>query len=145
MILDQIESDLKAAQKEKNETKTSALRNLKAALKNAEIEKQESLSEEEVMKIVGKKVKQHKDSIESFQSGNRMDLVETEIAQMKVLQKYLPKQMDESAVEKAVLEVISELNASTSDFGKVMKEVMNRLKGQTEGSMVSGFVKKHLK
>jgi uncharacterized protein YqeY len=97
------------------------------------------------MKIVGKKVKQHKDSIESFQSGNRKDLVETETAQMKVLQEYLPKQMDESVVEKAVLAVISELNASTSDFGRVVKEVINRLKGQTDGSTVSGFVKKHLK
>src|SRR5574339_509256 len=100
MLLEQIDSDLKSALKEKNETQSSALRNLKAVLKNAEIDKQAALSDDEVMKVIAKKVKQHKDSITSFESGNRADLVATEKAQMQVLEKYLPQQLSEDEVRK---------------------------------------------
>ncbi len=85
MLLQQIDDDLKTAQKEKNEVHTSALRNLKAAIKNAEIEKGKSLGEDEVLSVLAKKVKQHRDSIESFKEGGRTDLVEHEEAEMSVL------------------------------------------------------------
>ena len=97
------------------------------------------------MKVIGKKVKQHKDSIESFQAGNRPDLVATEQGQMAILEKYLPKQMDESAVREIVKSTISELSATAADFGKVMKTVVGKVAGGADGNMISKLVKEELK
>ncbi len=145
MLLEKIDQDLKIALKEKKEITISALRNLKAAIKNVEIEKKTPLSDDEVSKVIAKKVKQHKDSIESFEKGGREDLVATEKSQMAILESYLPKQMDEKEVEAIVKDTIAKLNPAPSDFGKVMKEVMNQVAGRTDGNVVSKFVKENLK
>ena len=144
MFLDQIDLDLKSAMKEKNEVTLSALRNLKAALKNAEIEKKEVLTDEEALKVVQKKVKQHKDSIDGFKAGGRQDLVATEQSQMQVLEKYLPKAMEESEVRAHVKAAISETSATVNDFGKVMKAVMVKVAGRADGSVISKIVKEEL-
>jgi len=145
MTMEQIDADLKTALKEKNEVALSALRNLKAALKNAEIEKKSALTADDVLKVIAKKVKQHKDSITGFQAGNRSDLVEHEKLQMQVLEKYLPEQMDEAEVLKVVQDTISEMNASVADFGKVMKAVVAKISGGADGAVVSKLVKENLK
>ena len=144
MLTQQIDQDLKQALKDKNELVVSSLRNLKSEVKNAEIQKQQPLTDEEVLGVLRKKVKQHKDSIEGFKSGNREDLVAHEQGQMEVLQKYLPAQMDEGKVRELVKIVIADLVAKPSDFGKVMKEVLARAQGQTEGNIVSKIVKEEL-
>lgn len=144
MLIDQIDQDLKSAMKEKNETALSALRNLKAALKNYEIEKHTDLTDADVLQVLGKKVKQHKDSIESFKAGNREDLVAVEIAQMQILEKYLPAQMDEAELTDIIKKVIVNLNAGASDFGKVMKEVVAKVKGRAGGTVISKLVKQEL-
>ena len=161
MLIEQIDQDLKAALKEKNEVVLSALRNLKAAVKNAEIaaqtlsgrasptdggrESQKALTDDLVLSVMAKKVKQHKDSIASFISGARNDLVAHEQAQMAVLQKYLPAEISEEEVTAAVKQVITDLDAKVSDFGKVMKEVMTKLKGRADGNLISKIVKENLK
>lgn len=146
MLNEQIDADLKAALKAKDETRVSSLRNIKAAIKNAEIEKKESLTDADVLKVIAKKAKQHKDSIESFTTGNRMDLVQAETAQLKILEAYLPEQMDEGAIRQLVATVISDLGATTvADFGKVMKEVSVRAAGSADGSVISKIVKETLK
>lgn len=145
MIVEQLDQDLKAALKEKNETTVSSLRNIKAAFKNAEIEKKAPLDDADAIKVLSKKVKQHKDSIESFAAGSRNDLVEIEMAQMKVLEKYLPKGMEESEVRELVAQVISDLSATPADFGKVMKEASTRAAGRTDGGKISKLVKEMLK
>lgn len=144
MILEAIESDFKQALRDKNEIAVSALRNLKAGIKNTAIEKRHELNEQEVLEVLRKKVKQHKDSIESFQAGGRADLTDREQQQMNVLLKYLPKQMDEPEARKLVIQVIGDLNAKSSDFGRVMKEVLARASGRTDGSVVSKIVKEEL-
>ena len=145
MIIEQIEKALKEAQKCKDEVVVSALRNLKSEAKNTEIAKGHELSDEEFLAVVVKKVKQHKDSIESFKAGNRDDLAGFEQKQMAVLQAYLPQQLSEDEVRVIVKQVITDLSATASDFGKVMKETLLRSKGQTDGSMVSKIVKEQLK
>ncbi|HEX9502731.1 MAG TPA: GatB/YqeY domain-containing protein [Patescibacteria group bacterium] len=145
MLLQKIDEDLKSALKEKNEAALSSLRNLKAALKNAEIEKQHALTDDEAMAVIAKKVKQHKDSIESFGQGNRQDLVQQETSQMAVLQKYLPAAMSEEELTGIIKQVIADTTATAADFGKVMKEVMGKVKGQAEGNMISKIVKENLK
>jgi hypothetical protein len=145
MLLQQIDEDLKTALKAKDETVSSSLRNLKAAIKNVEIEKSQALTDDEVLAVIAKKVKQHKDSIESFQAGNRADLVSYEQAQMQVLQKYLPKQMDETELTGIVKTAIATLKAGPADFGKVMKEVVTQVRGRAEGNAISKIVKENLK
>ncbi len=143
-LLEQIEQHFKDAFKSKDEVAKSSLSNLKAALQNATIEKKGQLEDSDVQSVIAKKVKQHKDSITEFEKGDRTDLVEKESAQMQVLQKYLPKQMEESDVRTLVQNTIKDLNAQPSDFGEVMKEVMSRAQGQTDGSVVSKIVKEEL-
>jgi uncharacterized protein YqeY len=146
MILEKLDEDLKAALKAKDETVVSSLRNIKAAIKNAEIEKSAPLEDADVLKVMAKQVKRHKDSIESFQAGGRADLVEMELQQMQILEKYLPAQMSEEAVRDLVTKVIADLNATTTtDFGKVMKEASSRAAGQADGSAISKIVKEILK
>jgi len=145
MLLEQIENDYKIAFKAKDEVAKSSLSNVRAAIKNSELEKREPLTDQEVLAVVAKKVKQHKDSISEFEKGGRADLVTVEQNQMKILEKYLPKQMDESDVRKLVTETIANLNAKPSDFGKVMKEVLGKAAGGTDGSVVSRIVKEELK
>ncbi len=145
MLINQIESDFVAAFKSKDEVGKASLGNAKAAIKSAEIEKRSALTDMEVSSVLAKKVKQHKDSISEFEKGNRLDLVEKERAQMQILEKYLPKQMDEAAVRKLVVETISSLSATTADFGKVMKQTLSQAAGQTDGTVVSRIVKEELK
>ncbi len=144
MLKAQIDQDLKNALKEKHELVLSSLRNLKAAVTNAELAKKSALTDDEVLSVIAKKVKQHKDSIESFTAGARTDLADHEKAQMEVLQKYLPAALSESEVEKIVKQTISELNATAKDFGLVMKAVVGKIK-TADGSVISKFVKENLK
>jgi hypothetical protein len=145
MLADSIESDFKQAMKAKDELALSSLRNLKSEMKNVEIEKGKGLTEEDMIILLRRKIKQHKDSIVSFQTGGRQDLVEHEQLQLKVLEKYLPAQMPEDQVRELVKSVISQTSAQPSDFGKVMKEVLAKAAGQTDGSVVSKLVKEELK
>ena len=145
MLRDQIESDFKTAFKAKNEIAKSSLGNLKAALKTVEIEKGHPLTDEEVTAVITKKVKQHKDSIDSFEKGARADLAEHEKAQMTILSAYLPAALSEDEIGKMVTAVISETQATAKDFGKVMKEVVARSKGAADGSVISKLVKEQLK
>jgi uncharacterized protein len=145
MTLDQINDDFKAAMRAKDELALGAIRILKSEIKNAEIENKGELTDEQVKKVIAKKVKQHKDSITSFKTGGRTDLVEHEEKQMAVLMRYLPAQMEEGKVRELVKAVITETSASQKDFGKVMKEVLTRANGQTDGTVVSKIVKEELK
>lgn len=144
MLQAQLEEDFKTAFKSKNEVAVAALRNAKAAIQNAQLTKP-SLTDEEVLAVLAKKVKQHKDSIMEFERANRQDLADVEKAQMAVLEKYLPKQMADAEVRNLVQTVIAELAAKPSDFGKVMKEALSRARGQTDGTVVSKIVKEELK
>lgn len=145
MLIDSIEVDFKQAMKAKDEVVLSSLRNLKSGMKNVQIEKGKDLTEEDVITLLRRKIKQHKDSIASFQTGGRQDLVEHEQLQLKVLEKYLPAQMSEDQVRELVKSVIGQTSAKLADFGKVMKEVLAKAAGQTDGSVVSKLVKEELK
>jgi uncharacterized protein YqeY len=145
MLIEEIDKDYITAYKAREEVAKASLGNAKSAIKSALIDKREPLTDDEVRAILAKKVKQHKDSISEFEKGGRADLVANETAQMKILEKYLPAQMDESQVREMVKAVIAETNATAKDFGKVMKEVLAKAAGQTDGSVVSKIVKEELK
>lgn len=145
MLIEQIENDYKQAFKAKDDVAKASLSGVLAAIKNVQLTKVEPLTDQEVSAVIAKKVKQHRDSISEFEKGGRPDLVQTEKAQMQVLESYLPKQMSEDEVRSLVKQVIADTSAKPSDFGKVMKEVLSKAQGATDGSVVSKLVKEELK
>ena len=141
-IQEKIEADFQESLKKQDKIAISTFRMLKSALHNKEIEaKVTKLDDAQVVKIINKQVQQHQDSIEQFSKGNRPELVKKETQELEILKKYLPKQLSEAEVTKAVEKIITELGAKDKrDFGKVMKAVMNELKGKTDGKLASQIV-----
>ena len=141
---EQIERDFIEAYKSKDKS-LETLKMLKSAIKNAEIEKREKLTDEEIVQLLQKEKKQRKESIEEFKKGKRMDLAEKEEFEIKVVERYLPKQMSDEEIKKIVLKAIEESNAKgPQDTGKVMGVVMSELKGKAEGQKVAEIVKNKL-
>ena len=124
----------------------TALRMLKAALTNREVERGRALDAAESQQVVVSLVKQRKDSIDQFTKGGRADLADKEAAEIRVLEAYLPAAADPAAVERAVIDAIAETGAtSPKDMGKVMKAAMARLAGQTvDGKTVNELVRAKL-
>ena len=142
-LREKINSDLLNAMKAKEEIKVGALRMLKAAIMKFEVSgaEKKDATDDEVIQIIKKEVKQRKDSIDAYTKGGRAELAAKEAAEMKILEAYLPAQMSEEEVKKVVSQVISQTGAtSKADFGKVMGAVMAQAKGKADGQMVSKVV-----
>src|SRR5688572_27413197 len=130
-FIDDVSKALSEAMRKQDRTRLGALRMLKAALMNREIERGGALEESEARQVVRSLVKQRKDSIEQFTKGGRQDLAEKEAAEIRVLEAYLPPEADQAAVERAVAEAIADTGAtSAKDAGRVMKAAMGKLAGQ---------------
>jgi uncharacterized protein YqeY len=129
-----------------DQSRLTALRMLKAALMNREVEKGRALDDAEALQVVASLVKQRKDSIEQFARGGRQDLVAKEAAEITVLEAYLPPAADSATIEKAVADAIEETGASSpKDMGRVMKAVMAKLAGQSvDGKAVNEMVRRGL-
>ena len=134
------------AMRKQDALRLSALRMLKAALMNREVERGRALDEAESQQVVASLVKQRKDSIEQFNKGGRQDLADKESAEIRVLEEYLPPAADPAVVERAVSDAISDTGASSAkDVGKVMKAAMAKLAGQNvDGKVVSDLVRQKL-
>ena len=143
-----IVEDMKAAMKEGNALKRDTLRMLDSMIKNTEIEKMKKetgLTDEEALEVVGRAVKQRKDSVAQFEAGGRPELAEKEKNEIEILSVYMPAQLSEDEVRKVVKEVILATGAaSKADMGKVMGQAMGRLKGQTDGNVVKKIVEEEL-
>lgn len=145
MLREQIEQQMKGALKTGDAFLLSTLRFLMASIKNLEIEKRAEATDEDVISVVQKQIKQHRESIEAYQKGGRKDLEEKEKYELGVLLKYLPAQMTEEEVRIVVAEVIGQLpEVDRKNFGKVMGAVMGRVRGKADGGMVSKVVKELL-
>jgi uncharacterized protein YqeY len=145
-VADEVGAAITDAMRRKDAPRLSALRMLKAAFMNREVEKGRALDDAEARQVVQSLVKQRRDSIEQFSKGGRQDLVDKETAEMAVLESYLPPATDPALIEGAVAEAIAETGAtSAKDMGRVMKAVMARLAGQTiDGKSVNELVRKKL-
>jgi uncharacterized protein YqeY len=138
-------ADMQSAMREKDSTRLNAIRLLRAALQRREIDERETLDDEGVLGIIQKMIKQSRDAITQFESGQRNDLVEKELSLILVLQQYLPQQLDEAAIIKSVDAAISELGASgLRDMGKVMGQLKAQLQGRADMGQVSTLVKEKL-
>jgi hypothetical protein len=146
LLRDRLLENLKAAMRAGDKTRVSTLRFLRSAVGYAEVEKQHPLSDAEVLDVIAQQVKQHKDSIEQFQQGNRPDLVAEEQAQLVILQEYLPQQATRDEIIAAAKEAIAEVGATDpKQMGRVMQVLVPRLKGKAEGSVISQVVRDLLK
>ncbi|HEY6272455.1 MAG TPA: GatB/YqeY domain-containing protein [Terriglobales bacterium] len=147
-ISEQIQKDLVEAMRSREQLRLSTLRMVKAALKNKEIDKRGPLDEKEVQQTLATLVKQRRDSIEQFLKGGRQELADKEAAEIKLIETYLPKAMDDAEIAAAVKAVIAEMDSpTTKDMGAVMKNVMAKLQGggaRVDGKTVSEMVKKQL-
>lgn len=145
-LKEQILEDTKTAMKAKEADKVSTLRFLQAAIKNKEIEvRPNELTDDDVLSVLRKSVKQRQDSIEQYKAANRADLADKEQAELTIIESYLPKQLSADVIEKFVKEAIAETGAkSMKDMSGVMKVVMAKTQGAADNKIVSEIVKKTL-
>ena len=148
MLKQQLKDELKQSMLARDSVKTSVLRMVISAIGYYEIQKGGAgyeATDEDVLSVIQKEAKQHKDSIEQFKNGGRDELVEKEEGELKILEGYLPEQMGEDEIRKLVTEAIAQTGASSAaDMGKVMGALMPKTKGKADGSLVSKIVREQL-
>ncbi len=136
--------DLKDSMKNKDTIRKNTITMVRAAIKQEEVDDKKELSEEEIITIINKQLKERRHSIEEFQKGDRQDLIDKCELEIEVLLKYLPKQLSEEELQQIVVDTIKEVNAeSMKDMGKIMGAVMPKIKGKADGNMVNTIIKKY--
>jgi uncharacterized protein len=141
-LRDRITEDMKAAMRAKDAERLGTIRFLLAAIKQREVDERIVLDDVQVVGVIDKMVKQHKDSITAFQQAGRTDLVDKETAEMRVLEAYLPQRLSADEVAAEVARIVKELGAAgPGDMGKVMGAVKTQLAGKADMGMVSAAVK----
>lgn len=146
-LKEKLTADMKEAMKAREEgrQRLGVIRLVRGAIRQQEIDGQRELDDEAVLSVISKEVKQRRDAIEEFQKGGRDDLVRQNEAEIAILVEYLPQQMTEDEVRSAVQEAIAATGASTpKDMGKVMKELMLKVKGRADGKLVNQIVRERL-
>ncbi len=147
-LIEQIQKDITAAMKARDEQRLSTLRMVKTALKNREIEKMAPLDDKEAQQVLSTLIKQRKDSIEHFTKGGRQEMADKEAAEITLIESYMPKAAGEEEIVAGVKAVIAEMGTPTmKDMGTVMKNVMARFSAagmRVDGKQVSEIVKREL-
>lgn len=137
-----VDQEMIKAAKATDKIRLSALRMLKNGLHNREIDLKRELNEAEFIQLLSGMVKQRRDSIEQFEKGGRTDLVEREEAELKVIREFMPAQMTDAELDEAIADTIREIGAAgVRDMGKVMKALMPKVAGKTDGKAVGEKVK----
>jgi hypothetical protein len=141
-LKDQIQKDLIENMKARNEAAVGAIRMLKTAIMKVETAGEaKTATDEEIIQLVNKEIKQRKDSIEQFEKGNRPELAAKEKAEMAFLEKYMPAQMSEDEIKAIIKEGMAATGATTkADMGKVMGAIMPKVKGKADGGLVNKLV-----
>ena len=146
MLADTILKDYQEAMKSKDAVKSTLLSSLRAEIANTALrEKKDKLDDNGIIAVIRRQIKQHQDSIEQFTQGGRGDLVEKEVKELAVLERYLPVQLSADAVKKVIEEVVAAVGAQgPKDMGKVMKEVMAKTGPAADNKLVSDLVRQRL-
>ncbi len=140
-LKDRLNGDLKQAMRGGDKVRRSVIRLVLAAVQNAEIARQATLEDNDVLGIIAKEARQHEESIEAFKQGNRHDLVAQEEAEMAVLQEYLPRQITRDEILVEARRIIEEVGAQgPGDKGKVMPKIIAQLKGKADGREINAVV-----
>ena len=153
--LSQIETDLTAAMKAKDQIVVETLRGLKTRIQNEKIAKMSAkggsasggkdLGEAEIVVLIRSEVKRRKESAEAFKTGNRQELMQKELQEAAILEKYLPAQMPEDELSKIIEQTVAENNFTAKDFGPAMGKLKTALGDKAEGALLAKLLKEKLK
>lgn len=144
---DRLLADMKEAMKEREAGKIrlSTIRSIRAAQKEAEIEKRQELTDDELIQVINRELKMRRESLAGFEQAGRADTIQRLQTEISILQTYLPEQLGENEIRAIVQEIISKLGASgPQDVGKVMKNVIPEIRGRADGKLVNQLVKELL-
>ena len=141
-LKERLQQDLKNAMKAKDNITRDTIRFLMSALKQIEVDERRELSDEDIVKIIQKSIKQREDSMQQYKKASRDDLYEQELAGVQILQKYLPRQLSDEELKTIVTDVIKKVNAtSIKDMGKVMGLAIKQTAGKADGKRINIMVK----
>ncbi len=141
----QLMTSMKDAMRAKQRVRLGVIRLVNAAIKQKEVDERIELSDEQVLEVLTKMVKQRRESISQFESANRQDLADIEHAEVAIIQEFLPDALSEAEISTILDEVFSETDASSmKDMGKVMAALKPRLQGRADMGQVSAHIKKRL-
>jgi uncharacterized protein YqeY len=137
--------EMKQAMRSNDKLRLSTIRMIRSALKNKEIEQRKKLDDDGVIRVIQGMMRRGEESLEQFQLGGRMDLVEKERKEIEILKSFLPQSLSQEEVLKIIDQCIEETQASSlKDLGKVMKSVMPKLQGKADGKLINQLVKEKL-
>lgn len=141
-LKEQINNDIKTAMKEKNVPLRDALRLLSSAMKQIEVDERKELSDEDIIKIIQKQVKQRQDAMAQYREAGREDLYEQEAAEAAIFETYLPKQLSDEELKAAIAAIIAETGAETmKDIGRVMGAASKTLGATADGKRINECAK----
>ncbi|RXK08027.1 GatB/YqeY domain-containing protein [Halarcobacter bivalviorum] len=141
----QLKDDLKIAMREKNIVKRDSIRAINTMIKQIEVDERKELTDEDVLKLIQKGIKQREESIAQYKEASREDLVEKEQEQVEVFKEYMPQQVSDEELEAGMKEIISEVGATTmKDMGKVMGQATKKFAGVADGKRINEMTKKLL-
>lgn len=144
-LKERLMEDLKSSMKNKDKLRKDTITMVRAEIKQREVDERRDVEDEDVIEIVSRQLKQKKDSLEGFRKGERQDLVDLTEKEIDILMEYLPRQLTESEIDEIVKNVVDEIGANTMrDMGKVMSNVMPKVKGRADGNVVNKIVKQYL-
>ncbi|MEB3100693.1 GatB/YqeY domain-containing protein [Ferviditalea candida] len=144
-LSERLNEDMKQAMKSQDKFRLSVIRMVRSSVKNLEIDERRTLSDDEVIGILKRELKQRKESLQEFANAGRDDLAETAKAEIAIISEYLPEQLSEGEIKQLVEQTIQEIGASSkSDMGKVMGALMPKLNGRADGKTVNQIVQQFL-
>jgi len=145
VLAERLAEDLKQAMKDKDKVRLSVIRMVRAAMKNAEIDKQRPLNDDEILDVLNRELKQRQEALAEFEKAGRQDLSQQAQEEIRILRQYLPEPLDEEALLALIDEAIRETGATTKrDLGKVMGILMPKVKGRADGKKVNQLVQQRL-
>ena len=145
-LTEKLQEDMKLAMKSKDASRLSTIRLLRSSVSYAQINKGGELTDDEVLEVLSREAKRRKEAIEAAEAGGRSDVAERERAELDIINEYLPKQLDEAEIEAIAREIAAEVGArEPKDRGKVMGQLMQRIRGRADGKLASLVVDKILR
>lgn len=144
-LKEKIYQDMKNSMKEKNKSRLSVIRLIRASIINVEKDRKKDLNDEDIIEILSRELKIRKESINEYKKLNKMDIVKSLENEISIIQEYLPEQLGVEEIEKLVKNTINDLKVDNlKDIGKVMGVLMPKLKGRADGKLVKELVEKYL-
>ena len=144
-LKEQLKSDLKDAMRAKEIVKRDSIRAINTMIKQIEVDQRIEMADEDIIKLIQKGIKQREEAITQYTDAKRDDLVEKEQSQIDIFSNYLPKQLDDTELEKIIQSIITEVGATTmKDMGKIMNPAKEKIGGSADGKRINQMVKKLL-